>query len=49
MKLPANKKLKTDKSGKTRIVDTVNPKLDHSAKIRQRTSKKQRVVRKGTP
>ncbi len=45
MKLPSNFKLKTDKDGKQRVVQVINPKLDASAKIRQRTSKRQRVVK----
>ena len=47
MKLPRNKRLVTDKNGKQRIIDQVDPRLDASAKIRQRTSKKQKPVRRG--
>jgi hypothetical protein len=46
MKLPANKRLVTDHDGKKRIITVVNPRLDTSAKIRQKTSKRQRVVKR---
>ena len=46
MKLPRNMRLTKDKDGKPRLVRIVDPRLDASAKIRQRTSKKQRVVRR---
>ena len=46
MKLPKSYKIETDKNGRQRIVVTINPKLDASAKIRQRTSTKQRVVKR---
>tara|TARA_R110000772_G_scaffold25515_2_gene66472 strand:+ start:4252 stop:4398 length:147 start_codon:yes stop_codon:yes gene_type:complete len=46
MKLPANKKLITGPDGRQRIVETINPRLDTSAKIRIKTSKKQRVVKR---
>lgn len=47
MKIPRNKKLITDKSGKQRIITVTDPRLDASAKIRQRTSKKQTPVAPG--
>ena len=46
-KLRSDQKLVIDKNtGRARIKQTVNPKLDTSAKIRQKTSKRQRVVKR---
>jgi len=46
MKLPRNMKMVKDKDGKPRLVNVVDPRLDASAKIRQRKSKKQKPVRR---
>lgn len=48
MKMPHNKRLVLDKvTGRWKIIEVASPKLDASQKIRQRTSKKQRVARPG--
>jgi len=46
MKIPRNMRLVKDKDGKMRLVEIINPKLDASAKIRMRKSKKQRPARR---
>jgi hypothetical protein len=46
MKLPRNKQLITDKSGKQRIVDKEDPRLPTSTKIQRKKSKKQKPVRR---
>jgi len=46
-KLRSDQKLVIDKTtGRVRIKQTVNPNLDASAKIRQKTSKKQKVIKR---
>ena len=46
MKLPSNMRLQKGEDGKMRLVEIINPKLDASAKIRMRKSKKQKPVRR---
>lgn len=47
MKLPLNQKMILDTAtGRWRLVDRVNPKLDTSKKIAMRKSKKRKVVRR---
>lgn len=46
VKLPRNMKMVKDKDGKPRLVRITDPRLDASAKIRQRKSKKQKPVRR---
>jgi hypothetical protein len=48
VKVPRNMRLTKDKDGKPRLIRITDPRLDASAKIRQRKSKNQRVVRRGT-
>lgn len=46
MKIPSNMRLQKGADGKTRLVEIINPKLDASAKIARKKSKKQKPVRR---
>lgn len=47
MKLPLNQKMILDTAtGRWRIVDRVNPKLNTSRKLQMRKSRRQKVVRR---